>query len=90
MDGATASIHLDGKQVAQEACAFRPRDVFIGDSPEGNFIACSRNQDGFFTGRMDNNIYIQRPVGWSTNLHGSWNSRANACARDCTPRVSVA
>jgi len=53
MDGSTASIHIDGKQVAKQGFAFSPRMVFIGDSPEGNFIACGRNQDEFFKGRMD-------------------------------------
>jgi len=53
MDGTTASIHVDGKQVAREACAFRPRMVFSGDRSEGNFIARRRSGDGFFRGRMD-------------------------------------
>jgi len=53
MNGSNASIHVDGKQIAQEAFAFRPRMVFIGDRPEGNFIACRRNKDGFFAGRID-------------------------------------
>jgi len=53
MDGRQAAIHIDGKQVAKNAFAFRPRMVFIGDRPEGNFIACSRNKDEFFRGRMD-------------------------------------
>jgi hypothetical protein len=53
MDGATASIHVDGKRVAAKAFAFYPRSVFIGDRPEGNFIACGRNKEAFFKGRMD-------------------------------------
>ncbi|MCK4284450.1 MAG: hypothetical protein KAX44_09055, partial [Candidatus Brocadiae bacterium] len=53
MDGSTAWIHIDGKQVAKKGFAFRPRAVFIGDRPEGNFIACGRNKDEFFKGRMD-------------------------------------
>jgi hypothetical protein len=53
MDGTTASIHIDGKQVARKACTFRPRTVFIGDRPEGNFIACSRDKAEFFTGKID-------------------------------------
>jgi hypothetical protein len=53
MDGATASIHVDGKQVVKKKFAFRPRDVFIGDRPEGNFIACGREKDSFFAGRID-------------------------------------
>ena len=53
MDGTTASIHVDGKQVAGKGFAFRPRMVFIGDRPEGNFIACGRGKNEFFTGRMD-------------------------------------
>jgi hypothetical protein len=53
MDGAAASIYIAGKQVAKTAFAFRPREVFIADHPEGNFIACSRNRDQFFKGRLD-------------------------------------
>jgi hypothetical protein len=53
MDGAAASIHLDGKPIARKGFAFRPRMVFIGDRPEGNFIGCRRNKDAFFKGRMD-------------------------------------
>ena len=53
MDGREASIYLDGKQVARQGFAFEPRAVFIGDRPEGNFIACGRNQDEFFAGKMD-------------------------------------
>ena len=53
MDGTTASIHIDGKQVAREAFSFSPRSVFIGDRAEGNFIARGRNGSGFFAGKMD-------------------------------------
>ena len=53
MDGLAASIHIDGEQVAKKDFAFRPRTVFIGDRPEGNFIACGRNKDEFFKGRID-------------------------------------
>ena len=53
MDGTTASIHIDGKQVAKKACEFRPRYVFIGDKAEGNFIACGRDKKEFFAGKMD-------------------------------------
>jgi len=53
MDGSAASIHIDGKRVARRAFAFSPRMVFIGDRAEGNFIACGRNRDEFFGGRMD-------------------------------------
>ncbi|MBL7220093.1 MAG: hypothetical protein ISS69_08260 [Phycisphaerae bacterium] len=53
MDGRAASIYLDGKQVAKKGFAFSPRSVFIGDRPEGNFIACGRNKDEFFAGKMD-------------------------------------
>ncbi len=53
MDGSTASIFIDGKQVAKKGFAFSPRMVFIGDRPEGNFIACGRNKDEFFKGQMD-------------------------------------
>ncbi|MBT5310211.1 MAG: hypothetical protein HOL38_01410, partial [Verrucomicrobia bacterium] len=53
LDGSTAAIYLDGKELAKGAFAFRPRDVFGGDRAEGNFIACGRNQDLFFKGLMD-------------------------------------
>jgi carbonic anhydrase/acetyltransferase-like protein (isoleucine patch superfamily) len=53
MDGAKASIHIDGKQVANGTFAFSPRDVFPGDLPEGNFIACGRNKKEFFKGKID-------------------------------------
>ena len=53
LDGAKAAIHVDGKQVAQEAFAFSPRSVFSGDRTEGNFIACGRHNEDFFAGRMD-------------------------------------
>ena len=53
MDGTKASICVDGKQIAHGAFTFRPRDVFIGDRPEGNFIACSRNKKACFKGRLD-------------------------------------
>ena len=53
MDGSTASIYVDGKRVARKSFAVSPRMVFIGDRPEGNFIACGRNRDEFFKGRMD-------------------------------------
>ncbi len=53
MDGSSAFIHIDGEEVAGKRFEFRPRDVFPGDRPEGNFIACGRNGDEFFHGRMD-------------------------------------
>jgi len=53
MDGSRASIYMDGKPAAKGKFAFRPRNVFIGDRPEGNFIACRRNGDRFFKGKMD-------------------------------------
>ncbi len=53
MDGATASIYLDNKQVATGTFKFSPRDVFVGDRPEGNFIASGRDGSGFFKGHMD-------------------------------------
>jgi len=53
INGSTASIHVDGKPIAKGAFPFRPRDVFLGDEPEGNFIACGRNGGGFFEGRID-------------------------------------
>ena len=69
MDGSKAAIHLDGKQVARQGFAFRPRMVFIGDRPEGNFIACGRNQDEFFKGRMDH-FRIYRNVHKDFNALG--------------------
>ena len=53
MDGSVASIHIGGKQAVKSSFAFSPREVFIGDLPEGNFIACGRNKDNFFEGRVD-------------------------------------
>ena len=40
-------------RMANDAFRFRPRDVFIGDKAEGNFIGCDRNKAGFFKGRID-------------------------------------
>jgi hypothetical protein len=60
MDGSTAAIYLDGKQVAKQDFALRPSTVFVPDRPEGNFIACGRNIDEFFSGRIDHfRIYRQ-------------------------------
>jgi hypothetical protein len=53
MNGTTASVYIDGKQVARKAFAFSPRSVFIGDRAEGNFIARGRNRSDFFAGKMD-------------------------------------
>ncbi len=53
MDGKTAAIFVDGKSVARKAMAFSPREVFIGDRAEGNFIACRRNRKDFFKGKID-------------------------------------
>ena len=53
IDGKTASIYIDGKKVAGKAFAFAPRAVFIGDRPEGNFIARGRKKVDFFKGKMD-------------------------------------
>jgi hypothetical protein len=53
LDGSNASIYVDGKRVANGEFEFRRCDVFLGDRAEGNFIACGRNQDQFFQGRMD-------------------------------------
>ena len=69
MNGSTASIHVDGKQVAEKGFAFRPRMVFISDRPEGNFIACGRNKDEFFKGRMDH-FRIYRKVHDDFNALG--------------------
>ena len=70
MDGATASIHVDGKQVAKKAFAFAPRMVFIGDRPEGNFIACSRDKKAFFAGKIDH-FRIYRNIHKDFNAIGS-------------------
>jgi len=69
MDGAAASIYIDGKQVARKAFPFSPRMVFIGDRPEGNFIACGRKKDEFFKGRMDH-FRIYRKVHDDFNALG--------------------
>jgi len=53
LDGATAAIYLDGERLVNADFPFRPRSVFIGDRPEGNFIACGRQRSAFFKGRMD-------------------------------------
>ncbi|GAF71571.1 unnamed protein product, partial [marine sediment metagenome] len=53
MDGSAVAIYIDGKQVAKKDFAFKPHTVFIGDRPEGNFIACGRDKSEFFKGRMD-------------------------------------
>jgi len=53
MNGSTASIYVDGERVASSGFALRPSDVFPGDRAEGNFIACGRNKDEFFRGRID-------------------------------------
>ncbi|MDP6544311.1 MAG: DUF6055 domain-containing protein [Phycisphaerae bacterium] len=53
LDGKTASIYVDGKQVARKVFPFAPRDVFIGDCPEGNFIARGRDKGEFFKGQID-------------------------------------
>ena len=67
MDGKTASIYIDGKKVAGKAFAFAPRDVFIGDRPEGNFIACGRDKSEFFAGKMDHfRIYRKVHKDFST------------------------
>jgi len=67
MDGSTASIHIDGKQVARKGFAFRPRMVFVADLPEGNFIACGRNKDELFKGRIDHFRIYRR-------VHGDFNA----------------
>ena len=69
MDGKTASIHIDGKQVARKACGFSPRMVFIGDRPEGNFIARGRGKKEFFAGKMDH-FRIYRKVHKDFNAIG--------------------
>jgi len=69
MDGATATIHVDGKQIAKKGFPFLPRSIFIGDRPEGNFIACGRNKKEFFQGRMDH-FRIYRKVQEDFNALG--------------------
>ncbi len=69
MDGSAAWIHIDGNQVAKGKFEFRPRDVFIPDRPEGNFIARGRGKDGFFKGRMDH-FRIYRKVHEDFNALG--------------------
>jgi len=61
LDGLTAAIYVDDKELAHGEFAFRPHDVFGGDRAEGNFIGCSRNRDRFFTGLMDH-VRIYREV----------------------------
>jgi len=70
MDGKTASIFINGKQAARGAFAFSPRDVFIGDRPEGNFIACGRGKSDFFAGRIDH-FRIYRAVHKDFDALGS-------------------
>ena len=53
MNGADAAIYVDSKRVGKGIFRFRPRDVFIGDRAEGNFIGCDRNAADFFKGKMD-------------------------------------
>jgi len=69
MDGVTASIYVGGKQVARKGLAVRPRDVFIPDQPEGNFIACGRSKKEFFAGKMDH-FRIYRKVHKDFNALG--------------------
>ncbi|MDP6545085.1 MAG: DUF6055 domain-containing protein [Phycisphaerae bacterium] len=69
MDGSKASIYVDGKQVAETVFAFAPRMVFIGDRPEGNFIACSRDKKEFFAGKIDH-FRIYRKVHKDFNAIG--------------------
>ncbi|NQT37145.1 MAG: hypothetical protein HQ581_06630, partial [Planctomycetes bacterium] len=53
LSGSEASLYVDRKRVTKGAFRFKPRDVFIGDRAEGNFIGCDRNHAGFFKGRID-------------------------------------
>jgi len=53
MNGSSASIYIDGKKTIEKDFAFSPRMVFIGDRPEGNFIACGRDKKAFFKGKVD-------------------------------------
>ena len=60
IDGTNAAIYIDGKQIARGQFAFSPRSVFSGDKVEGNFIACGRQKNEFFAGRMDHfRVYRQ-------------------------------
>jgi hypothetical protein len=70
MNGSTASIHIDGKPAASGKFAFSPRDVFIGDRPEGNFIACGRGGREFFKGKIDH-FRIYRKVHENFEALGS-------------------
>ena len=60
MNSSTAAIHIDGKPAVTGKFAFSPRDVFIGDRAEGNFIAASRAQKDFYKGKIDHfRVYRQ-------------------------------
>ena len=78
-----ASITVDGKKVAHGKFEFRPRDVFIGDRPEGNFIACARDLRGFFQGKMDH-FRIYRKV------HGDFNALGQRRGLQAPHRAMVA
>jgi hypothetical protein len=84
LDGSNASIYVDGKRVAKGEFKFRPRDVFLGDRAEGNFIACGRNQDQFFQGRLDHfRIYrevhddfdVLAPVPYALTQLSEWSEK---------------
>ena len=53
MNGSKAAIYIDSKPVAKGKFEFSPRDVFIGDRAEGNFIGRGRGAGDFFKGKMD-------------------------------------
>jgi hypothetical protein len=69
MDGSEAAIYVNGRMVGKDRFAFKPRDVFAGDRPEGNFIACSRDKSDFFKGKMDH-FRIYRAVHKDFNALG--------------------
>jgi len=69
VDGSTASIYIDDRQVAKNDFPFQPNTVFIGGRPEGNFIACGREKEEFYKGRIDH-FRIYRMVHKEFNALG--------------------
>jgi carbonic anhydrase/acetyltransferase-like protein (isoleucine patch superfamily) len=53
MDGSRASLYAGGKELGGGKFALRPCDVFPGDRPVGNTVACGRNKEAFFKGKLD-------------------------------------
>lgn len=85
MDGAKAGIYINGKRVARERFEFRPRTVFIGDRPDGNFIACSRDRKDFFKGRIDH-FRIYRTTHEDFDSVGEPNPNADKIAAEWVAR----